>query len=125
MTYIGPTPQHDVMLPTGWSEANRATTLLFRIDGLELHLIPGSTFETVADAVGTLRESTYRQQLFGSGNQRDLDGRDTAYDPFDSSGIQLQRPGGVCTIAIHSPVQFKRGTPLRQAVLSGACLPRY
>ena len=80
MTHIGATPQHDVMLPTGWSEANRATTLLFRIDGLELHLIPGSTFETVADAVGTLRESTYRQQLSGSGNQRDLDGRDTAYD---------------------------------------------
>ena len=79
MTQIGPAPQHDVLLPTGWSEANRATTLLFRIDGLELHLIPGSTFETVADAVGTLRESTYRQQLSGSGNTRDLDGRDTAY----------------------------------------------
>ena len=80
MTQIGPAPQHDILLPTGWSEANRATTLLFRIDGLELHLIPGSTFETVADAVGTLRESTYRQQLSGSGNTRDLDGRDTAYD---------------------------------------------
>ena len=68
------------MLPTGWSDANQTTTLLFRQDGLELHLIPGSTFETVADAVGTLRESTYRQQLSGSGNTRDLDGRDTAYD---------------------------------------------
>ena len=80
MTQIGPAPQHDVMLPTGWSDANQTTTLLFRQDGLELHLIPGSTFETVADAVGTLRESTYRQQLSGSGNTRDLDGRDTAYD---------------------------------------------
>ncbi|QNI65667.1 GNAT family N-acetyltransferase [Synechococcus sp. A15-44] len=80
MTQIGPAPQHDVLLPTGWSEANRATTLLFQLDGLELHLIPGSTFETVADAVGTLRESTYRQQLSGSGNTRDLDGRDTSYD---------------------------------------------
>ena len=70
MTQTGPEPQHDVMLPAGWSEANRAESLLFRLDGLELHLIPGSTFEAVADAVGTLRESTYRQQLSGSGNTR-------------------------------------------------------
>ena len=26
----------------GWSEANQAVSLLFRLDGLELHLIPGS-----------------------------------------------------------------------------------
>ena len=80
MTQTGPAEQHDVMLPPGWSEANSAGSLLFRIDGLELHLIPGSRFEAVADAVGTLRESTYRQQLSGSGNTRDLDGRDAAYD---------------------------------------------
>ena len=66
MTQTGSEAQHDVLLPKGWREANRADSLLFRLDGLELHLIPGSRFEAVADAVGTLRESTYRQQLSGS-----------------------------------------------------------
>ena len=80
MTQTGPAAQDDVLLPQGWSEANQATSLLFSIDGLELHLIPGSRFDAVADAVGTLRESTYRQQLSGSGSTRDLDGRDAAYD---------------------------------------------
>ena len=80
MTQTGPAAQDDVLLPQGWSEANQASSLLFRLDGLELHLIPGSHFEAVADAVGTLRESTYRQQLSGSGSTRDLDGRDAAYD---------------------------------------------
>ena len=80
MTQTGPAAQHDFLLPQGWGEDNLADSLLFRLDGLELHLIPGSRFEAVADAVGTLRESTYRQQLSGSGNTRDLDGRDAAYD---------------------------------------------
>ena len=80
MTQTGPAAQDDVLLPQGWSEANQANSVLFCIDGLELHLIPGSRFEVVADAVGTLRESTYRKQLSGSGNTRDLDGRDAAYD---------------------------------------------
>jgi len=80
MTQTGPAAQEDVLLPQRWSEANRADSLLFRIDGLELHLIPGRKFEDVADAVGTLRESTYRKQLSGSGNTQDLDGRDAAYD---------------------------------------------
>ena len=80
MTQTGPAAQDDVLLPQGWSDANKAHSLLFRLDGLELHLIPGSRFEDVADTVGTLRESTYRQQLSGSGNSRDLDGRDAAYD---------------------------------------------
>ena len=80
MTQTGPAAQDDVLLPQGWSEANQASSLLFRLDGLELHLISGSRFEAVADAVGTLRESTYRQQLSGSGRSRDLDGRDEAYD---------------------------------------------
>ena len=80
MTQTGSEAQQDVLLPQGWREANRADSLLFQLDGLELHLIPGSRFEAVADAVGTLRESTYRQQLSGSGNTRDLDGRDAAYD---------------------------------------------
>ena len=80
MTQTGSEAQHDVLLPRGWREANRADSLLFQLDGLELHLIPGTRFEAVADAVGTLRESTYRQQLSGSGNTRDLDGRDATYD---------------------------------------------
>ena len=80
MTQTGPDAQQDVLLPHCWSEANRADSLLFQLDGLELHLIPGSSFEDIADAVGTLRESTYRQQLSGSGNTRDLDVRDVAYD---------------------------------------------
>ena len=80
MTQTGPAAKDDVLLPQGWSKANQASSLLFRLDGLELHLIPGSRFEAVADAVGTLRESTYRQQLSGSGSTRDLDGRDAAYD---------------------------------------------
>ena len=80
MTQTGPPAQRDVLLPHGWRDANQTSSMLFRLDGLELHLIPGEKFEAVADAVGTLRESTYRQQLSGSGNSRDLDGRDSAYD---------------------------------------------
>ena len=80
MTQTGPAAQDDVLLPQGWSEANKASSLLFSLDGLELHLIPGSSFDAVSDAVGTLRESTYRQQLSGSGSTRDLDGRDSSYD---------------------------------------------
>ena len=83
MTQTGPAAQNDVLLPQGWSETNQASSLLFRLAGLELHLIPGSKFEAVADAVGTLRESTYRQQLSGSGSTRDLDGRDAA-------GVEIQ-----------------------------------
>ena len=91
MTQTGSAAQHEVLLPQGWSEAHRADSLLFRLDGLELHLIAGSRFEDVADAVGTLRESTYRQQLSGSGNTRDLDGRDGAYDHL----ILLEPSSGV------------------------------
>ena len=80
MTQTGPAAQDDVLLPQGWSEANKASSLLFSLDGLELHLIPGSSFDAVSDAVGILRESTYRQQLSGSGSTRDLDGRDSSYD---------------------------------------------
>jgi hypothetical protein len=80
MTQTGPSAQSDVLLPHGWRDTNHTSSLLLRLDGLELHLIPGEKFEAVADAVGTLRESTYRQQLSGSGNTRDLDGRDSAYD---------------------------------------------
>ena len=51
MTQTGPAAQHDVLLPHGWNEANRADSLLFQLDGLELRLIPGSSFDEVADAV--------------------------------------------------------------------------
>ena len=80
MTQTGPAAHDDVLLPQSWSKSNLDDSLLFRLDGLELHLIPGSRFDAVADAVGTLRESTYRKQLSGSGNTRDLDGRDASYD---------------------------------------------
>ena len=104
MTQTGPAAQDsvqdDVLLPQGWNGANQAGSLLFRLDGLELHLIPGSTFEAVADAVGTLRESTYRQQLSGSGSTRDLDGRDGAYDHL----ILLEPSSG--TLAGSARLQF-------------------
>ena len=60
--------------------ASATQTRLLAIDDLDLHLIAGSTFDQVADAVGQLRESTYRKQLSGSGDERDLDGRDPHYD---------------------------------------------
>ncbi|MBE9154098.1 GNAT family N-acetyltransferase [Cyanobium sp. LEGE 06113] len=50
--------------------------------GLTLFLIPGNTFENFSDEVGLLRELTYRQKLSGSGNNKDLDGRDPFYDHF-------------------------------------------
>ena len=62
------------------SLAGATDTRLLTIDDLDLHLISGSTFAEVADAVGQLRESTYRKQLSGSGEERDLDGRDPHYD---------------------------------------------
>ena len=60
--------------------ASATETRLLTIDDLDLHLIAGSAFDAVADAVGQLRESTYRKQLSGSGDERDLDGRDPHYD---------------------------------------------
>ena len=60
--------------------ASSTETRLLTIDDLDLHLIAGNAFDAVADAVGQLRESTYRKQLSGSGDERDLDGRDPHYD---------------------------------------------
>ena len=60
--------------------ASATETRLLTIDDLDLHLIAGNAFDAVADAVGQLRESTYRKQLSGSGDERDLDGRDPHYD---------------------------------------------
>ena len=72
MTLPGPS------IPTAMAEAT--DTRLLAIDELDLHLLAGSDFERVADSVGLLREATYRQQLSGSGDERDLDGRDAHYD---------------------------------------------
>ena len=80
MTLNKPGCEDDVLLPLGWNTGKTDQSRLFSLEGLELHLIPGAMFSTVSDAVGTLRESTYRQQLSGSGNKRDLDGRDPYYD---------------------------------------------
>ena len=80
MALTGSATQDDVLLPTGWNGSDQDSSRLFTLDGLELHLISGRQFGPVAEAVGTLRESTYRQQLSGSGNSLDLDGRDAYYD---------------------------------------------
>ena len=72
MTLSGPS------IPTAMAEAN--DTRLLSIDELDLHLLAGRDFDSVADSVGLLREATYRQQLSGSGDERDLDGRDAHYD---------------------------------------------
>ena len=80
MALTGSATQDDVLLPKGWNGSKPNSSRLFTLDGLELHLISGNQFAPVAEAVGTLRESTYRQQLSGSGNSLDLDGRDLHYD---------------------------------------------
>jgi len=72
MTLSGPS------IPAAMAEAS--DTRLLSIDELDLHLLSGQEFAAVEDSVGLLRESTYRQQLSGSGDERDLDGRDVHYD---------------------------------------------
>ena len=72
MTLPGPS------IPAAMAEAT--DTRLLSINELDLHLLAGHDFEQVADSVGLLREATYRQQLSGSGDERDLDGRDAHYD---------------------------------------------
>ena len=63
---------------------------LFSQQGLALHLLPGEEFAPFAEEIGRLRESTYREQLAGSGQACDLDSRDPHYDHFllldESSG---------------------------------------
>ena len=72
MTLSGPS------IPAAMAEST--DTRLLSIDNLDLHLLAGRDFAAVADAVGLLREATYRKQLSGSGDERDLDGRDAHYD---------------------------------------------
>jgi hypothetical protein len=109
MSLQGSAQQADVLLPSGWNGKSPTSTSLFSLDGLELHLIPGSQFAPIADAVGTLRESTYRQQLSGSGNSRDLDGRDPFYDHL----LLLDLESGA--LAGSARLQFiPQATPLEQ-----------
>ena len=74
-----PTP---VALPLKQVEAELSPYFLFSSQGLDLYLLPGEHFAPYADAVGILRELTYRQQLSGSGQARDLDSSDCFYDHF-------------------------------------------
>lgn len=69
-------------LPPRQLERDLTPFLLFQAEGLCLYLLPGERFAPYAEAVGTLRELTYRQQLSGSGKSQDLDSRDPHYDHF-------------------------------------------
>ena len=113
MALTGSATQDDVLLPSGWNGSDPDSSRLFTLDGLELHLIAGSQFGPVAEAVGTLRESTYRQQLSGSGNSLDLDGRDPHYDHL----LLLDMESG--SLAGSARLQFipfgARGSDLPQA----------
>ena len=80
MTLPPPSNAADVALPANWSQSESSSSVLFSVEDLDLHLISGANFAPVANAVGFLREATYRQQLSGSGDQRDLDGRDPHYE---------------------------------------------
>ena len=80
MTLRGSSIPAEVVLPAALIASQLQSHRLFSIEGLDLCLLPGAAFEQVADAVGQLRESTYRQQLSGSGTSHDLDGRDSQYD---------------------------------------------
>ena len=91
MTLPPPSNAADVVLPADWHGGHPASRVLFSVEDLDLHLISGAAFAPVADAVGILREATYRQQLSGSGDQRDLDGRDPHYDHL----LLIERNSGV------------------------------
>ena len=69
-------------LPLEQIERELSALRLYSSQGLDLFLLPGKDFGPYADAVGILRELTYRQQLSGSGQSRDLDSRDPHYDHF-------------------------------------------
>ena len=91
MTLPPPFNAADVALPANWRQSELSSSVLFSVEDLDLHLISGADFAPVADAVGILREATYRQQLSGSGDQRDLDGRDPHYDHL----LLIERSSGV------------------------------
>ena len=80
MTLSGSSIPSEQTLSSELIESLRCDGRLFDVEGLDLYLIRGHQFPAVAEAVGRLRESTYREQLSGSGESLDLDGRDHAYD---------------------------------------------
>lgn len=71
-----------IALPPDRIQADLAPFRLLCSQGLDLYLLPGERFGPYSEPVGELRELTYRQQLSGSGNSRDLDSRDAHYDHF-------------------------------------------
>jgi hypothetical protein len=71
-----------IALPQDRTQAELGPFRLLSSQGLDLYLLPGSRFAPYAEAVGELRELTYREQLSGSGKSRDLDSRDAHYDHF-------------------------------------------
>jgi hypothetical protein len=75
-------PPGPVVLPLQLVERELSGFRLYSSQGLDLYLLPGERFAPYADAVGILRELTYRQQLSGSGHSHDLDSRDPHYDHF-------------------------------------------
>jgi hypothetical protein len=75
-------PPGPVALPLPLVESDLRGLRLYGSEGLDLYLLPGDRFGPFADAVGILRELTYRQQLSGSGHTHDLDSRDPHYDHF-------------------------------------------
>jgi len=75
-------PPGPVSLPLQLVEGELSGFRLYASQGLDLYLLPGDRFAPYADAVGILRELTYRQQLSGSGHSHDLDSRDPHYDHF-------------------------------------------
>jgi hypothetical protein len=77
-----PPPPGPVVLPLQQVAHDLSSLRLFSSEGLDLYLLPGERFAPYADAVGILRELTYRQQLSGSGRSHDLDSRDPHYDHF-------------------------------------------
>ncbi|MEB3266044.1 MAG: GNAT family N-acetyltransferase [Cyanobacteriota bacterium] len=93
------------MIPLSRTLIDEITSFFFfSTDHLALYLIPGNAFENFADEIGLLRELTYRQKLSGSGQSKDLDGRDQHYDHF----ILIDQP--TFTLAGTARLQFVPST---------------
>jgi len=98
--------------------SNLGDYALFSSNGLDLYLIPGDRFAPIANAVGILREHTYRQQLSGSGHSHDLDSRDPYYEHFllvDRSTSELAGSARLQFV----PGQDKEHNPSRHLIPKG------
>jgi hypothetical protein len=106
-------PAGPVVLSLHQVAEDLAPFALFSSEGLDLYLLPGERFAPYADAVGVLRELTYRQQLSGSGRSHDLDSRDPHYDHF----LLVERGSGA--LAGSARLQFvpQRGANAAQGPL--------